>query len=576
MKKLVSLVVIALLVLCGAMFADVFASRTTITNPNGSPFDGKLNDGTGVKIWYYLNDTATAISVKVMNTSTNAVVATINAANQGRFSNPNSVTWDGTGSVVGGKYYVTITTTGLVYSDAQYTSFYFQATSPIGDISTGIFTRGVDINNNMNTKGFGYWYASNSDGGAGGYKTGTLRYNPDGSFAGTDAGHPILTNSLGTANSGTFNWGATAPWTAALDSKGRVYQVSNGGGFVTRLDNDSAAPKIIFRNVFSPRGIFATGEGANLKLYIAADTVVWRANIGNDDTLKTPLELVASLGNYVRDVILDDAGFLIATVRTGVAGVAPGYIERFDISSGLPKRRSDATFSITHTTGQPVCLVLKHGADKNSATDDTLYYSIRGLNGSDTLNIGIHEVTALDGFFEAKRIFKSGDVPGSIGGNNNANADLALDWAGNIVWFENSNEEIFMVATPRKTATVTLTTRAYDTISTQSSTFVGENGANPKEFALHQNYPNPFNPSTVISYSLPSNAKISIVVYDILGNVVSELFNGTAQQGYNAVVWNGLTLSGLRAASGMYLYRITAQLDDGRLFTDAKRMMLLK
>jgi flagellar hook assembly protein FlgD len=576
MKKVVSLFAAALLVMCGVMFADVFASRTAITNPNGSPFDGKLNDGTGVKIWYYLNDTATVVVVKVLNATTNAVVATINASNQGRFSNPNSVTWDGTGSAVGSKYYITITTTGLVYSDVQYTSFYFQQTSPIGDISTGIFTRGVDINNNMKTKGFGYWYASNSDGGTSGYKTGALRYNPDGSFAGTVAGHPSLTNSLGTANGGTFNWGSTAPWTAALDSKGRVYQVSNGGNFVTRLDNDSAAPKIIFRNITAPRGVFATGEGANLKLYIAADTVVWRANIGNSDTLTTPLELVASLGNYVRDVILDDAGFLIATLRTGAAGAAPGYVERYDISSGLPKKRSDATFSITHLTGTPVCLALKHGADKNSASDDTLYYSIRGLNGTDTLNLGIHEVTMIDGFFEAKRIFKSGDVPGSAGGNNNANADFALDWGGNIVWFENANEEIFMVATPRKTATVTLTTQAYDTISVQNSTSVGKNGLNPNEFALHQNYPNPFNPSTVISYSLPSTARISVIVYDILGNVVNELFTGTAQQGYNAVVWNGSNSAGGKVASGMYLYRITAQMDGGRAFSDTKRMLMLK
>ncbi len=575
MKKLVSLLVAALLVMSGVMFADVFASRTKITNPNGSPFDGKLNDGTGVKIWYYLNDTATVIVVKVMNASTNAVVATINATNQGRFSNPNSVAWDGTGSVVGAKYYVTITTTGLVYSDTRYTSFYFQQTSPIGSISTGIFTRGTDINTNMNTRGFGYWYCSNADGGSSGYKTGTLRYNPDGSFAGTAADHPSLVNTLGTANSGTFNWGATAPWTAALDSKGRVYQVSNGGNFVTRLDNDSATPKIIFRNIVAPRGIFATGEGANLKLYIAADTVVWRANIGNNDTLNTPLELVASLGAYVRDVILDDAGFLIATLRTGAAGVAPGYVERYDISSGLPKKRSNATFSITHTTGLPVCLALKHGADKNSATDDTLYYSIRGLNGTDTLNLGIHEVTALDGFFEEKRIFKSGDVPGSLGGNNNANADFALDWAGNIVWFENANEEIFMVATPRKTATVTLTTRGYDTISVQNSSSVRENGAHPDEFALHQNYPNPFNPSTMISYSLPSNARVSVVVYDILGNIVNELFTGEAQQGYNAIMWNGSNSSGLKVASGIYLYRITAQVD-GRSYSDTKRMLMLK
>lgn len=576
MKRLVSLFTVALLALSGIMFADVFASRTKITNPNGSPFDGKLNDGTGAKIWYYLNDTATVVIAKVMNASTNAVVATINASNQGRSSNPNSVTWDGTGSVVGAKYYVTITTTGLVYSDTRYTSFYFQQTSPLGDITTGIFTRGVDINNNMNTKGFGYWYASNSDAGSGGYKTGAIRYNPDGSFAGTVAGHPSLTNSLGTANGGTFNWGATAPWTAALDSKGRIYQVSNGGNFVTRLDNDSATPKIIFRNIVAPRGVFATGEGANLKLYIAADTVVWRANIGNSDTLTTPLELVASLGAYVRDVILDDAGFLIATLRTGAGGVAPGYVERFDISSGLPKKRSNATFSITHITGLPVCLALKHGADKNSATDDTLYYSIRGLNGTDTLNLGIHEVTALDGFFEEKRIFKSGDVPGSLGGNNNANADLALDWAGNIVWFENANEEIFMVATPRKTATVTLTTRAYDTISVQNSASVGQNGIKPDEFVLHQNYPNPFNPSTVIGYTLPSNSKVSVVVYDILGNIVNELFEGEAQQGYNAIVWNGSNSFGLKVASGMYLYRITAQMEGGRSFSDTKRMLMLK
>jgi flagellar hook assembly protein FlgD len=576
MKKLVSLFAGAFLVLFSMLYADVFASRMSITNPNGSPFDGKLNDGTGAKIWYYLNDTATVVVVKVMNANTHAVVATINASNQGRFSNPNAITWDGTGSVVGTKYYVTITTTGLVYSDAQYTSFYFQQTSPIGDISTGIFTRGVDINNNMNTPGFGYWYASNSDGGSSGYKTGALRYNPDGSFAGTNTDHPILTNSLGTANGGSFNWGSTAPWTSALDSKGRIYQVSNGGGFVTRLDNDSAVPKIIFRNILSPRGIFATGEGANLKLYIAADTVVWRANIGNSDTLTTPLELVASLGNYVRDIILDDAGFLIATLRTGVGGSAPGYVERYDISSGLPKSRGDATFSITHATGQPICLALKHGADMNSASDDTLYYSIRGANGTDTLNLGIHEVVAIDGFFEAKRIFKSGDVPGSLGGNNNANADLALDWAGNIVWFENANEEIFMVSTPRKASTVTLTTRAYDTISVQNSTFVGKDGISVNEFSLHQNYPNPFNPSTVISYTVPTNARVSVIVYDILGNIVNELFTGESQQGYNAIVWNGVNTSGIKVASGMYLYRITAQMNDGHSYSDVKRMLLIK
>lgn len=583
MKNFLFLFVILLVATSGTVYSDVFASRIKITNPDGSPFDGKLNDGSGAKFWYYLNDTSTAVVVKVINKNSSATVATINAGAQGVSSNPNSVTWDGSGSANGEKYYISIATTGIVRSADTYTSFYFQATSPIGSIAQGIFTRGVDINNNMETPGFGYWYASNTHTTANdGYLTGLLRYNPDGSFAGTNAGHPILTNTLDSRNTGgSFNWGLTAPWTSAVDSKGRIYQVSNGNalvspGFITRLDNDTAAPKIIKSNINSPRGVYAHGEGANLKLYIAADTVVWRANIGNDDTLMTPLELVASLGAYVRDVIIDDAGFLIATLRTGTTGVAPGYIERYDISGGLPKKRTDATFSITHSTGQPVCLVKKSGPNKTSASDDTIYYSIRGASAADEANLGIHQITTIDGFYDVKRIFKSGDVPSSIGGNNNANADLALDWAGNIVWFENSNEEIFMVATPRSGATVTLTTQSLVLVDLSGPATVIGNGNVPTDFVLNQNYPNPFNPSTMISYTLPTHATVSVVVYDVLGNVVSELFNGEAQQGYNAVVWNGTNSLNAKVSSGMYLYRVSARLSDGRSFSETKRMLMLK
>ncbi len=578
MKKQFSLFAAAVFFCSGLLLADVFASRMQVTNPNGSPFDGKVNDGSGAKIWYYLNDTAMSVSVKVIHAGTNAVVATINATNQGRSTNPNSVTWDGTGSAPNTHYYYTITATGKVYSTTNHTWFYFQNTADVAPISRGIYTRGVEVNKNMNSKGFGYWYASNSDpGNNDGYKQGTLRYNPDGTFAGTEAGHPLLMNTFGVANGGTFDWGGTAPWSTAVDAKGRIYQVSNGGSFVTRLDHDSAAPKIIIRNISQPRGLYTVGSGADLKIYIAADTMVWRADIGNNDTLSTALVPVLSLGTYVRDVILDDAGAMYVTLRTGTAGTAPGYVERYDISGTLPKKRVDAAFSITHSTGQPVCLALWSGPDKNSASDDTLYYSIRGATGSDTLNLGIHMVTGIDGLFpDAKRIFKSGDVPGSIGGNNNANADLALDWAGNLIWFENSNEEIFMVAPPRSGTSTVQTTRSADSISISGSTSVGDGRTAPESFVVNQNYPNPFNPSTVISYTLPAPARVSVTVYDVLGNVVSEIFNGTGNAGYNAVVWNATAAAGTRVASGMYLYRVAVQLENGTAFSDTKRMLLLK
>jgi flagellar hook assembly protein FlgD len=576
MNKFVSLFAAALLVVCGTVFADVFASRIRISNPDGSAFDGKFSDGTGMKVTYILNDTATAVEMKVYNASTNTLAATISAVNRSR--GEHSLTWDGTGSAGGQKYYVRIQATQPVWSNDAYKAFYFQNTADVAPISRGIFTRGVDVNTDMNSRGFGHWYASASDAASSdGYKTGTLRYNADGSFAGTEAGHPILLNTLGTGNGGTFNWGSIAPWTTALDSKGRIYQVSNGSNFVTRMDSDTAVPKIIISNILSPRGVYAVGSGANLKLYIAADTVVWRANIGTSDTLTTPLELVASLGAYVRDVIIDDAGFMYAALRTGVSGVAPGYIERYDITGALPKKRSDALFSLTHLTGQPVCFALQHGPDLNSASDDTVYYSIRGANGADTNNIGIHQIVNGESAFpDAKRIFKSGDVPGSLGGNNNANADIALDWAGNIIWFENANEEIFMVAPPRSGSTVSRTTKGYDTVTVSGSTSVGANGLTPDAFALHQNYPNPFNPSTQIAYTLPANGSVTVEVFDILGNLVTELFRGEATQGYNAIQWNATRDGGAKVSSGMYLYRITAQLNDGRTFTDAKRMLLLK
>ena len=577
MNRFIAGVFVITVLFSGIVSADVFASQIKITNPNGSAFDGKFNDGTGMKVSYILNDTATSVELKVYNAATNANVASVVSSPQGR--GLNSITWDGNGSAGGQKYYVKLQATQKPHSDVKYSSFYFQQTGDVPPlIARGIYTRGVDINNNMNTRGFGYWYASCSDPGNNeGYKLGTLRYNPDGSFAGTDVDHPLLTQTLGTANGGTFDWGGTAPWTAAVDSKGRIYQVSNGGNFVTRMDNDSAAPKVIISNIIFPRGVYAVGTGANLKLYIAADTVVWRANIGNSDTLDTPLELVASLGTYVRDVLLDDGGYMFVTLRTGTSGVAPGYVERYDITGTLPKKRVDAMFSIAHSTGQPVCLALQHGPDINSPSDDTIYYSIRGLNGTDTNNIGIHQIVDIDTPFpDAKRIFKSGDVPGSLGGNNNANADLALDWAGNIVWFENANEEIFMVAPPRAGTVITRITKAYDTVSVSNSLSVRNNGQVPNEFTVNQNYPNPFNPSTMISYTLPTGANVSVVVYDILGNMVKELYNGEANEGYNSIAWNAAGGDGSTVSSGMYLYRVTAQLNDGRTLTDTKRMLLLK
>jgi hypothetical protein len=81
----------------------------------------------------------------------------------------------------------------------------------------------------------------------------------------------------------------------------------------------------------------------------------------------------------------------------------------------------------------------------------------------------------------------------------------------------------------------------------------------PQAFRLEQNYPNPFNPSTQIAFALPVSGKVTIKVYDILGQEVRTLVNDYRDAGYKSVVWDGKNESGLFVSSGTYLYRMVAE-----------------
>jgi hypothetical protein len=93
----------------------------------------------------------------------------------------------------------------------------------------------------------------------------------------------------------------------------------------------------------------------------------------------------------------------------------------------------------------------------------------------------------------------------------------------------------------------------------------------PTVFALEQNYPNPFNPSTTINFSLPVDSKVSLKVFDVLGQEISTLVNGNLVAGSHTVNFNASTLN-----SGVYMYRIEATGNDGTNFTSVKKMILTK
>jgi hypothetical protein len=88
----------------------------------------------------------------------------------------------------------------------------------------------------------------------------------------------------------------------------------------------------------------------------------------------------------------------------------------------------------------------------------------------------------------------------------------------------------------------------------------------PLTFSLGQNYPNPFNPITKIDYSLPEVVKVSLKIYDVLGQEVKTLVDETQGAGFRSTSFDANTI-----ASGIYFYRLIA----GN-FTDIKKMILLK
>lgn len=104
------------------------------------------------------------------------------------------------------------------------------------------------------------------------------------------------------------------------------------------------------------------------------------------------------------------------------------------------------------------------------------------------------------------------------------------------------------------------------------SAAMAEAGLVPSDFELSQNFPNPFNPTTSIRYGLPTDEKVSIRIYDILGREVTRLLQDEQQKaGFHVVNWNARDKSGLPVASGLYIYRLTA----GK-FTKARKMLLVK
>ena len=96
----------------------------------------------------------------------------------------------------------------------------------------------------------------------------------------------------------------------------------------------------------------------------------------------------------------------------------------------------------------------------------------------------------------------------------------------------------------------------------------------PETFNLAQNYPNPFNPTTTIAYSVPERSYISIDVFNVLGQRVRTLINREQPAGTYTIIWDGADDRGTALATGVYLYRLTAETAGGAHVATGRMVML--
>lgn len=94
----------------------------------------------------------------------------------------------------------------------------------------------------------------------------------------------------------------------------------------------------------------------------------------------------------------------------------------------------------------------------------------------------------------------------------------------------------------------------------------------PEGYVLGKNYPNPFNSNTTIQFDVPSESRVKVDVFDVLGRLQMNVVDTQFAVGHHSVHVDASSLS-----SGVYIYRMTALDNNGGFrFSNTQEMLLVK
>ncbi len=221
--------------------------------------------------------------------------------------------------------------------------------------------------------------------------------------------------------------------------------------------------------------------------------------------------------------------------------------------------------------------------------DDENAYKLKILNGEHPLAAGLSTGDLIDLVSDPNCIDEDPWASGYIGwmvdeiglipiaSINTPGGDTSLVISGIEVGTTNIHDDLFnarYVQFNVNSFTITAWTDEADQLFEAAVKWVMDDATNveeinsgiPEEFLLSQNYPNPFNPSTTFQFSIPNGEFVTLAIYNVLGEKVSEIVSKKMQAGSYKFNWNANNFT-----SGIYFARLTAG-DKMQI----KKVMLLK
>ncbi len=460
---LIALLATLVVVATQSTVADVFPSFIRITQDySTAAFDGSFADGTGAAIRFVLNQAADSVMVQIVPAAGGSPVATVKKT--GLSVGDNAIMWNGATApkvaAGAGAYKAMVTAYHAGY--ASYTEV--SVTTP------SIFTRGITSIKNPASRWFGFIYAVSG----GGYATGLVRHSADGRQWGFKPDSAYVATT-----------GVTIPGTPGIrfsptaDQDGYIYVIGLTDRRIYRFHVDTLNVALFDSSAYGMQiqGLDVRGTGSAKTLYVTGDSAVYSVAIGTQKFNTAVPQKLVTVGSYLgkrlffwdAKIAQDNSLYVIyrADSAIGTLPVKSRGVLKFNLASGsLPKTLADTVWTSRMADGDPVTLALWDGAT-TSGSDDILYLSHDVGTGSPTEVSGLYAFTHLDAA-KPTRAIAWADPDNNA---SSARSCVITDAVGNLVYFENSNEQVVLVAAPGGSNSYALTSSDTLTITTPGYLF---------------------------------------------------------------------------------------------------------